>query len=55
MPDLLQDIRTRDERDTQRSAAPLQQSRDASLLDTTALNVEQAVESVLTGYQCLAP
>ncbi len=55
--DLLQDIRTRDERDTQRSAAPLQQYPDASLLDTTALNIEQAVESVLTGYRekCLAP
>ncbi|MDO8350789.1 MAG: bifunctional 3-phosphoshikimate 1-carboxyvinyltransferase/cytidylate kinase [Gallionella sp.] len=57
MPDLLQDIRTRDERDTNRSAAPLQQSPYASLLDTTALNIEQAVESVLTGYRtkCLAP
>jgi 3-phosphoshikimate 1-carboxyvinyltransferase len=54
---LLQDIRTRDERDTQRSAAPLQQSAGASLLDTTALTIEQAVDSVLTGYRtkCLAP
>ncbi len=54
---LLQDIRTRDERDTQRSAAPLQQYPDASLLDTTSLNIEQAVNSVLTGYRekCLAP
>ena len=48
---LLQDIRLRDERDTQRSAAPLQQAIGASLLDTTALNIEQAVESVLTAYQ----
>ncbi|MDD2722171.1 MAG: bifunctional 3-phosphoshikimate 1-carboxyvinyltransferase/cytidylate kinase [Gallionella sp.] len=54
---LLQDIRARDERDSQRSAAPLQQAADASLLDTTALNIEQAVESVLAGYRkkCLAP
>jgi 3-phosphoshikimate 1-carboxyvinyltransferase len=54
---LLQDIRARDERDIQRSAAPLQQSPDASLLDTTALTIEQAVESVLNGYRekCLAP
>ncbi len=54
---LLQDIRTRDERDTQRSAAPLQRSVGASLLDTTALSIEQAVESVLTSYRkkCLAP
>ena len=54
---LLQDIRARDERDTQRSAAPLQKAPDASLLDTTALTIEQAVEAVLTAYRmkCLAP
>ncbi len=54
---LLQDIRARDERDMQRSAAPLQQFPDASLLDTTALTIEQAVDVVLTGYRekCLAP
>ena len=52
---LLQDIRARDERDSKRSAAPLQQSPDASLLDTTALNIEQAVESVLTAYREKAP
>ena len=52
---LLQDIRARDERDSNRSAAPLQQSPDASLLDTTALNIEQAVESVLIAYREKAP
>ena len=48
---LLQDIRARDERDTQRSAAPLQQAPGAGLLDTTALNIEQAVHEVLTRYR----
>ncbi|HEX5362969.1 MAG TPA: bifunctional 3-phosphoshikimate 1-carboxyvinyltransferase/cytidylate kinase [Gallionella sp.] len=48
---LLQDIRARDERDTQRSAAPLQQAPGASLLDTTSLNIEQAVQEVLNRYQ----
>ena len=52
---LLQDIKARDERDTQRSAAPLQQTPGASLLDTTDLSIEQAVDSVLTGYRRLAP
>ncbi|MBI5626001.1 MAG: bifunctional 3-phosphoshikimate 1-carboxyvinyltransferase/cytidylate kinase [Nitrosomonadales bacterium] len=47
---LLLDIRLRDERDTQRSVAPLQQAPGASLLDTTALNIEQAVQEVLTSY-----
>ena len=47
---LLLDIRARDERDTQRSAAPLQQAPDAILLDTTALSIEQAVQEVLARY-----
>jgi cytidylate kinase len=47
---LLQDIRARDERDTQRSAAPLQQAPGATLLDTTTLNIEQAVQEVLVQY-----
>ncbi len=48
---LLQDIRARDERDSQRSASPLQQAPDAGLLDTTALNIEQAVAEVLARYR----
>lgn len=47
---LLLDIRARDERDTQRSAAPLQQAPGATLLDTTALNIEQAVQEVMACY-----
>jgi 3-phosphoshikimate 1-carboxyvinyltransferase len=47
---LLQDIQLRDERDTQRSVAPLQQAQGASLLDTTPLNIEQAVQEVLDRY-----
>jgi len=49
--DLLQEIRLRDERDSQRSVAPLQQASGASLLDTTALNIEQAVSEVLARYR----
>jgi len=49
--DLLQDIQARDERDTRRSVAPLQQAAGASLLDTTALNIGQAVEEVLARYR----
>ncbi len=50
---LLQDIQARDERDTQRSVAPLQQAQGASLLDTTTLNIEQAVQEVLSRYRAL--
>ena len=50
---LLQDIQARDERDTRRSAAPLQQAPGAGLLDTTALTIEQAVQEVLARYRTL--
>jgi 3-phosphoshikimate 1-carboxyvinyltransferase len=50
---LLQDIQARDERDTQRSVAPLQQAQGASLLDTTSLSIEQAVQEVLTRYRAM--
>jgi len=47
---LLQDIRDRDARDINRSVAPLQQGADAILLDTTSLNIAQAVDEVLRQY-----
>ena len=50
---LLQDIRTRDERDSKRSVAPLQQALGAGLLDTTDLTIEQAVQEVLARYRAL--
>ena len=48
---LLQDIQARDERDTRRSVAPLQQAPGAGLLDTTDLTIEQAVQEVLARYR----
>ena len=47
---LLLDLRERDERDSQRRVAPLRQSEDAELLDTSQLTIEQAVSRVLDGY-----
>ena len=47
LADLLVDLKQRDERDSQRSVAPLRQEADARLLDTTALTIEQAVNQVL--------
>lgn len=44
---LLLDLQQRDERDSQRSVAPLRQEHDAKLLDTTGLTIEQAVDQVL--------
>src|SRR3954469_2513462 len=42
--DVLADIRSRDERDSHRSVAPLRQAADAILLDTSDLTVDEAVE-----------
>ena len=53
MAALLQDIRARDERDSQRSAAPLQKTDDAILLDTTHLTIDAAVETVLARYKAV--
>ena len=47
---LLQDIQKRDERDSNRNIAPLQQSADARLLDTTSLTISQAQDAVLSWY-----
>jgi 3-phosphoshikimate 1-carboxyvinyltransferase len=52
---LLQDIEARDARDTQRSVAPLQQTAGAILLETTALNIEQAVGFVTDAYTRVCP
>lgn len=51
LADILQDLQARDARDRQRSVAPLQQSSDAELLETSALSIEQAVESVLAHHR----
>lgn len=48
--DLLQDIQKRDERDSNRSTAPLRQGVDAQLLDTTSLTISQAQDAVLSWY-----
>ena len=47
---LLQDLQARDARDSARSVGPLKQCEDAVLVDTTPLNIEQAVQAVLDAY-----
>jgi cytidylate kinase len=48
---LLQDLRDRDARDTERAVAPLKPAEGAHLLDTSNMTIEQAVEKVLGWYQ----
>ncbi len=44
---ILQDIRDRDARDSARTVAPLQQATDATMLDTTELSIDEAVNRIL--------
>jgi cytidylate kinase len=53
MAALLQDIRERDRRDSERAAAPLQKTDDAIFLDTTQLSIEAAVDAVLARYSAV--
>jgi len=51
MPDVVEELRRRDERDASRSIAPLRHYPDAVFLDTTGLTVDQAVEQVLRQWR----
>lgn len=51
---LTQDLRERDERDTQRADAPLALVPGARMLDTTQMTVEQAVSQVIDWYREVA-
>jgi len=48
---VLADLKKRDERDTQRTVAPLKPADDAHLLDSSSLTIEQTVQHVLDLWQ----
>jgi cytidylate kinase len=54
MAALLQDIKLRDQRDSERAAAPLQKCPDAVEVDTTNLSVAQSIVRVLSLYRQVA-
>ena len=45
--DVLVDIRARDERDGSRAAAPLMQAPDAELLDTSEMDIDEAIAAAI--------
>jgi cytidylate kinase len=47
LDDVLIDIRARDERDAEREFAPLARARDADLLDTSAMSVDEAIAAAI--------
>lgn len=50
LSNLLQDLQERDARDAARTAAPLQQTADALLLETSNMGIDDAVNWVLAAY-----
>jgi 3-phosphoshikimate 1-carboxyvinyltransferase len=47
LQDIVKDLKDRDARDAARSVAPLKQCADADRVDTTALNIDEAVAAVM--------
>jgi len=47
LPDLLRDLKERDARDSERPISPLKPAKDAVVLDTTDLHIDQVVAQVL--------
>jgi cytidylate kinase len=51
MPDVVEELARRDERDTTRPVAPLKHYPDAIFLDTTGMTVDQAVDEILARWR----
>lgn len=46
LPDLLRELKERDQRDSEREVSPLRPAEDAFVIDTTNLNLDQVVDKV---------
>ena len=55
LPKLAAEIRERDERDRNRSVAPLVPAADAIVIDSTAMGVEEVLDRVLCEAQAVVP
>ncbi|MFX5752064.1 (d)CMP kinase [Acinetobacter baumannii] len=53
MEDLSRDLKERDERDMNRSSAPLKAAEGAYHLDTSDMTADEAVQQVLSWYAAL--
>ena len=47
LPNLLQDLKERDKRDTERTVSPLKPAEDAVTLDSTDLTIDEVVNQIL--------
>ncbi|MCX8087564.1 MAG: bifunctional 3-phosphoshikimate 1-carboxyvinyltransferase/cytidylate kinase [Rhodocyclaceae bacterium] len=55
LQDIVKDLEERDARDAARAVAPLQQTPDADLVDTTTLNIDEAVAAVMDSVRRRLP
>lgn len=53
--EILAQIRDRDERDSKRSASPLVRPKDAVLIDTTHLTLDQVIDQIIAAAQARTP
>ena len=51
LPDLLRDLGARDKRDAERLFSPLKPARDAVILDSTDLGIEEVVAQILQRFK----
>lgn len=51
LADVLDDLRARDRRDSERAAAPLKPAEDALVLDTTHLSIDEAVATAIAAVE----
>jgi cytidylate kinase len=54
LPDLLRDLEERDRRDTERLVSPLKPGKDAVIIDSTDLAIEEVVDRVVTLFSVVA-
>jgi cytidylate kinase len=48
LDDIIQDVKKRDEQDMNRAIAPLRQAKDAILLDSSDLTIEEVTEKIVS-------
>jgi cytidylate kinase len=54
LPDLLRDLEERDRRDTERLVSPLKPGKDAVMIDSTNLTIQEVVDQVLSLFAVVA-
>lgn len=55
LEDVLADVKARDARDTERAEAPLRPAKDAVVIDTSALSIEQAIAQAVAAVTTARP